>query len=194
MWYFLVSFVITHAKLTQSLSEGLLVCFSTFLFLRNCDLASCNYDCPPYCFGPLSPSWVLIFSLVLTWFLNTLPQSLNSLALLHSVFSFSLYYVHIIKWAIVLNLALVFLLSIKSYLFKSRRSNTISPSITLAMVSNRKSQFSNSVTPLILHGSLTQQMSGESKSPWSSILWEFNWPQQLVFPHLPLWWPTADAP
>ena len=89
---------------------------------------------------------------------------------------------------------LVTLILIKPYLSISRISNTISPPMTLATVGNRKSQFSNSVTPLILHGSLTQQMSGESKSLQSSRLWGFNWPQQLVFPHLPLRWPTADAP
>lgn len=137
---------------------------------------------------------VLIFSIVLTWVLNMLPQSS---ILWYCCIQFSHFYstyVPIITWATVLNLSLVFLLPVKSYLFISGRSNTISPSITLAMVGNRKSQFSNSVTPLILHGSFTQQMSGESKSLWSSRLWEFNWPQQLVFPHLPFQWPIADAP
>jgi hypothetical protein len=90
--------------------------------------------------------------------------------LLYSVFSFLLYSVPIIIQAIALSLPLVFLFSINSYLSISRRSNTISSSIPLAMVDNRKSQFPNSVAPLILHGSLTQQMSGKSKSPWSSAL------------------------
>lgn len=148
------------------------MCFPILLFLRNCSPESCNSDYPPDCFGPLPPSEVLIFSLVLTQFLNMLPQSL---ILQHCCTQFSyFYYVHIIIWGIVLNPSLVFLLSIKSYLSISRRSNTISPSVTLATVGNRKLQFSNSVTPLILHGSLTQQMSGESKSLWSSTLREFN--------------------